>query len=109
MPYLRKLRTGQAFTLDEHGQIAAWNALPVARWPRIELALNYPDTPEMLGLVEHAQINPTFFIWRAGFGVVVEPFSGGTRLYPTVQDALAALTDWATLVLQGRREPLREH
>lgn len=106
---LPKLRTGQAFSLEEHARISAWDSSPTARWPRIELALNYPDTPEMLGIVEHGQVGPTFFMWRSDIGVVVEPFSGGTLLYPTIEDALAALTHWAMQALQGRREPLRPH
>lgn len=99
-------RVGQAFSLGEHQKVLEWAASGIPRWPSIELALNYPETPEMIGVVEHGQVGPTFLMWRTETDVVIEPLSGGTLLYGTLDDALAALTSWASSALQGHRRPL---
>ena len=75
----------------------------------MELALNYPNTPEMFGIVELNEISPTFFMWRTEGAVIVAPFSGEDMLrYESIQHALDALTDWCVEAAgSGKRPKLR--
>ncbi len=98
-------RCGRPLTLSEHAEIAQWNRACGDGWPRIELALNYPETPEMFGVVERGQVGPTLFLWLTERGAVVEPFSGGAFAYPTLTQALDAIRRWAAVLVAGRRVP----
>jgi hypothetical protein len=105
MRIMRKSRTGRAFTLDEHQEISVWNSLGSLRdrWPRIELALDFVNTPEMLGVIEYNEIGPTMWVWAATWGIIVEPLSGGSYIYPTISAALAAVSEWAERIIIGDR------
>lgn len=103
MSRIRRSRVGRPFTIEEHLEVAAWNDRAGKGWPRLELALNYPHTPELLGVVEHAQTGVTLFVWAAEFGIVVEPFSGGSFIYVSLATALGALTRWAEARVRGER------
>ncbi len=96
-------REGRPFTLDEYQKISEWNSRDIVNWPHLELALNYPNTPEMLGVVEHSQRGPTLFVWAADWGIVIEPFNGGSFIYPDFEEALNALSRWARLIIAGQR------
>ena len=102
MPSAQRSQNGRAFTVEEHRKISEWNGKAGDGWPRIELALNYPDTPEMLGLVEHDQPGPTLFVWADDWGLVVEPFSGGSFTYLSLSAVLSELSRWAE-VYRGRQ------
>jgi hypothetical protein len=106
MGIIPKSRVGRAFTLKEHQEILGWNALCEYRggWPHVRLALNYSDTPEMLGIVECGEVGPTMLIWAAAWGIVVEPLSGGSFIFPSLAAALAELSQWAGRVLAGDRK-----
>jgi hypothetical protein len=101
-----KSRVGRAFTLKEHQEIFDWNSLSEyhSGWPRVELALNYSDTPEMLGVVECGEVGPTMLVWAAAWGVAVEPLSGGSFTFPSLAAALGELSQWAGRVLVGDRK-----
>jgi hypothetical protein len=102
-PYL----PGIAFAVEEHAAIARWMDKRPRDWPSIELALNYPGTPEMLGIVEGGWTGPTYFMWRVNQGVVLERFSGGDMvLYQNISDALDALSRWSESIIAGKRELL---
>jgi hypothetical protein len=100
---------GQPFTLEEHLAISTWLEGRKPGWPRIELALNYPNTPEMFGIVEENEIGPSFFMWRTEGAVIVAPFSGEDMVrYGSIQHAMDALTDWCIeAVGTGKRPKLR--
>lgn len=101
----QRSRVGRSLTLQEHQKISTWNDDPSEHWPRIELALNYPHTPEMLGVVEHGQVGPTLFVWASDGGIVVEPFSGGSIIYLSLEEALSAIARWADGLIKGQRVP----
>jgi hypothetical protein len=99
---------GQPFTLEEHAAISGWLERRKPGWARIELALNFPNTPEMFGIVEANEIGPTFFMWRTESAVIVAPFSVGEAMrYATIQEALEALSEWCAEVRVGKRPKLR--
>ena len=76
-------------------------------WPRIELALNYPNTPEMMGVAEEGWPGPTYVMWRANPGVVLERLSGGDMVvYESVDEALDALSWWSRALIRGIRTKL---
>ena len=99
MQSLQRPRSGRSLTLEEHREVFEWNNQGGEDWPRIELALNYPDTPEMFGVIERGEVGPTLFVWVADWGVIIEPFSGGSFVYTSVTAALQALSGWATRAL----------
>jgi hypothetical protein len=93
-----------SFTLSEHAALAKWMASRSPGWPRIELALNYPNTPEMMGIAEEGRVGPTYFMWRTETDVVLERFSGNDLvLYKTLGDALNALSLWSAQLVAGKR------
>lgn len=98
---------GRAFSIEEHQLINDWQRTNRSRWPRIELALNYPNTPEMLGVIEFGYEGPSVFFWCSENGVILQPFSGGkTQTYVTIEQALHALTHWSLARLEGRQTEL---
>jgi len=105
---MRALPPGIAFTVTEHAAIAKWMASREPGWPRIELALNYPHTPEMLGVAEDGWIGPTYFMWRTANSIIIERFSGGNTVeYETISEALDAISEWSRALLSGIRQDLR--
>ena len=105
MPNIQRSRVGRAFTLEEHQEVFGWNNQDRDKWPRIELALNYPNTPEILGVIECGQVGPTFFVWAADWGIIVEPISGGSFTYPNLRAAFNAISLWMEIILRGKRVP----
>ena len=87
--------------------IRDWNQQREAGWPEIQLAINYPLTPEMYGVTEAGWEGPTFFMWRTDSHVIVTPFSGDyVAKYYSMRTALEALAAWAKAVLAGERPPI---
>jgi hypothetical protein len=103
----RSIFTGCSFSLSEHAAVADWIAKRQPGWPNIELAINYPNTPEMMGIVEEGRAGPTYFMWRTESDVVVDRFSGGDLvIYKSIGDALNALSEWSRDLVAGVRSKL---
>lgn len=100
---------GQPFTLEEHAAIARWLERRQPGWPGIELALNYPNTPEMLGIIEANEVGPSLFMWRVDGAVIVAPFSGDDMVrYASIEYALDSLTEWSVeRAVTGKRPKLK--
>jgi len=59
----------------------------------------------MLGVVEPGEVGPTLFLWATDREIVIEPFTGGTFVYPSVIPALEAIERWAESLSKGKRVP----
>ena len=92
---LRHFGRGEAFTISDHAAMAAWMKHPVQNWPRIQVALNAPETPELLGVTLPECNTPSFIMWRTETGVVITPFEANyVREYTHIEEALEALESW---------------
>ena len=105
---MRHFAKGQAFTISDHRDIADWVERSEPDWPRIEIALNAHDTPELLGVTEPGTKTPSFLIWKTDESVVVTPFNANyVRDYATIGEALDALSVWWISLKAGRESQLK--
>jgi hypothetical protein len=90
------------FPIKEHEAIVSWMKHYKQCNVRIELALNYPEVTEMMGIIENGFETPTFFMWRTEKSVKIMSFSGADKLEcSNVADFLIILEKWIFYLNNG--------